>query len=314
MRGRDRSIVSVEMLRSLTLKNYRCFRSATVTLEPLTAFVGPNASGKTSLLRAVAGPPRASDIWRKDPTATGEVVYEYTDKPEFRSEFSSTRHGARPGHAGERHQFDVREMRKQRQVQEQVRLSPDGSNLVNVFATLSRRQQDTLAKELCQLVPVLNDVNVRPGGAGHYRFVFQDRWDGDVWYEAHDVSDGTILTLALLAMAYQQDPPDVVGIEDPDHGLHPYLLEGVVALLRELTRGEVGSKPVQVVVATQSPELLEYLEPHEVRFLSRDPENGSVRIESPPTDTDNWRQAYTEHQESLGSLWLSGGAGGVPGG
>ena len=38
-----------------TLQNSRCFRNATVRLAPLTAIVGPNASGKTALLHAITG-------------------------------------------------------------------------------------------------------------------------------------------------------------------------------------------------------------------------------------------------------------------
>jgi predicted ATP-dependent endonuclease of OLD family len=38
---------------SLQVRNYRCLENVTIPLEKLTAFVGPNGSGKTSLLRSI---------------------------------------------------------------------------------------------------------------------------------------------------------------------------------------------------------------------------------------------------------------------
>ena len=40
------------MLKSIHLKGYKAHRDTTVSLEPLTVFVGPNGSGKTSVLDA----------------------------------------------------------------------------------------------------------------------------------------------------------------------------------------------------------------------------------------------------------------------
>ena len=47
--------------------------------------------------------------------------------------------------------------------------------------------------------------------------------------------------------------------------------------------------------------------------MSRDAKTGEVRIEEAPSDNDEWRSAYRTYQDSLGSMWLSGGLGGVPG-
>ena len=104
----------------------------------------------------------------------------------------------------------------------------------------------------------------------------------------------------------------MIAIEEPEHGLHPHLLESIVGVLRKMSEGEVGPAPVQIVLATQSSELLEYLKPEEVRFLNRSNDNGSVSVEQADTDNENWRKAYEEYQ-SLGGLWLSGSLGGVPG-
>lgn len=41
------------MLQSIHIKNFKSIRDQTVDLEPLTLFVGPNASGKTSLLESI---------------------------------------------------------------------------------------------------------------------------------------------------------------------------------------------------------------------------------------------------------------------
>lgn len=82
-------------------------------------------------------------------------------------------------------------------------------------------------------------------------------------------------------------------------------------MLRGLASGSIGSRKVQIVLATYSAELLEYLQPDEVRFLSRQ-QDGSVTIEEAPVNDPDWRRVYDEYQQSLGGLWLSGNLGGVP--
>src|SRR5262249_29641917 len=87
--------------------------------------------------------------------------------------------------------------------------------------------------------------------------------------------------------------------------------EGVpIKLLRNLATGKLGPRPIQVVLATHSAELLEYVRPEEVRFLNRIPEDGGVRVD---TSSKDWQDAFREYTESLGSAWLAGGLGGVPG-
>ena len=174
--------------------------------------------------------------------------------------------------------------------------------------------RNRIASRLCELVPLYRDVDVRAGNQlGHHRIVFQDRWDEKLWFEPTEVSDGTIVLLALLTLAHLDPAPDLLAIEEPEHTLHPFLLGEVVKLLRALATGDLGPKAVQVILATHSAELLDFVEPREVRFVSRNLEDGSTRVEPAPLDSEQWKAAYEEYESSLGNLWLSGGLGGVPG-
>jgi predicted ATPase len=302
------------VIREVRLQNYRCFRNATVKLGPLTALVGPNASGKTALLTAItSGISKRTDVRYHQTGGSASLVWAYEQGEETQRLQANAGTRGRPTHRAQYLHLDVREMRQPRQVKQQGQLETNGSNLVNVIATLGRKTQDALARQLSALVPVLQDIDARPGDPGHHRLVFQDRWNERVWYEPHEVSDGTFLTLGLLTAQHQDPPPDVIAIEEPEHGLHPYLLHEIVDVLRKLASGDVGGRAIQIVLATQSAELLELLEPSEVRFLTRDSATGEVSIEEPAIETANWREAYEAHQRSLSSLWLSGGAGGVPG-
>ena len=193
-------------------------------------------------------------------------------------------------------------------------LEADGSNLTNVVASLGRKHQDELAQQLCRLVPVYGDLDVRPCQLGSLQLRFQDRWRPEIWYRPEEVSDGTMLMLAFLTLQYQPSPPDLLGIKEPERGLHPYLLDELIKLLRAFSTGKVGHKPMQVVLATHSAELLDFVEPTEVRFLSRSSEDGGVKIEQVDTNDPSWEQAFQEYRQSLGQAWLAGGLGGVPGG
>lgn len=54
------------------------------------------------------------------------------------------------------------------------------------------------------------------------------------------------------------------------------------------------------------------MQPRELRFLDRN-KDGSVRVDIPPADDEHFREALEIYRNSLGSAWLSGGLGGVPG-
>jgi len=296
------------MIWKLVLENYRCFRQAQVRFGPLTALVGPNASGKTTILRALE--PRRlvpEDVWRRRGSPTVEC-YLSTGQNWIRT----ARPPGSPPYDYRFLRLNLDALRKPNDVEEATSLGEVGQNLTNVFAGLPRSRQQELVTQFRGLVPVFADIHAKPGAKGTHRLVFQDAWAEEVWYEPHDVSDGSLLVLAFLLLQHEKRPADVVAIEEPERGIHPYLLEKVVGLLRAISRGEIGPKATQFVLASHSPQLLEYMEPGEVRFLSRDAD-GAVTVREAPTSSPEWERAFEEYAHSLGEAWLSGGLGGVPG-
>lgn len=297
------------MFASVRIQNLRCLRDVHLELEPLTALVGPNASGKTTLLQAVQPSLafNASYRWRRGPDAVERTFVRDSGKQLGVAEGR--------GHPVPTMTLDLRseELRRSAKVQYIRKLGPRGNELPNVLASLGRRKLEEFSKQFCEWLPEYQDLDVRPESNGTHGVVLQDRWDPDLWLKTGEVSDGTMLMLAYLTLAYQPDTPELVTIEEPGRGLHPYLLSRVVALLRSLSEGLGDRAPVQVVVATHSPELLDVLRPDEVRFVERDSNTGETVVSRPPTEDDSWQPAFDAYRERLGEMWMSGGLGAVPG-
>lgn len=312
------------MIRTVHFKNFRCLRDVELTLEPLTVLVGPNSSGKTTVLEGLQ--PRyqfnLSDFWRQEHSAELSIKWSYDDglmagilqDPRFSSTASFLDGaGTRPLHRYQSISLDLDALRQENVLAIAKLLNRNGDNLANVFYSLGRKQQTDVAQELCRLVPMFSDVDLQPTASGRHRLRFQDRWAPGLWFAPNEVSDGTMLLLAFIVLQYQNPAPDLITIEEPERALHPYLLDELIQILRKMTTGEIGKKPIQVVLATHSAELLDYVRPEEVRFLTRSHEDGSVRVNQAATDTPNWRRVYETYNQSLGGIWLSGGMGGVPG-
>lgn len=323
------------MIRKVHFKNFRCLRDVELTLEPLTVLVGPNSSGKTTVLTGLDfnDPKKFSefDRWQRDATLTTTI--EWTYDTGHVSEFESPGRGrrsvinlaAQEGHVNyitvkeaKRHlsqsfTLDLSALRQQNMLAAAEMLSGSGDNLTNAFASLTRQHQGLVAAELCRLVPMFKDVDLQPIAQGHHRLRFQDRWKPSLWLAPNQVSDGTMLLMAFIVLRYQLRQVNLITIEEPERALHPYLLDELIQMLRKMTTGEIGQMPVQIVLATHSAELLDYVRPEEVRFLTRSQEDGSVQVQQAPSGTTDWRRVYEEYNQSLGSIWLSGGMGGVPG-
>jgi len=305
------------MIKKIRIESFRCIQDVEMDLEPLTVLVGPNASGKSTVLAALAGDdflpqedgglPRSSgSIYWHDHEGVGYLY----PRPIRRIPGRGPTPSREPPGAWV-FQLDLKAMREPNQVEHAPMLAEDGANLANAFATLSRREQAAVAADLARLVDVLADVNVRPLEAGAHRLIFQDRWNEKRWFEPHQVSDGTMLVLAFLVLQHQGKRPPILCIEEPERGLHPYLLSQIIDLLRAISQGKYGPA-TQIVLATQSAELLDHVQPHEVRFLERDAEGG-VQVRTAPVDDEAWANAIHEYENSVGQMWLSGSLGGVPG-
>ncbi len=91
------------------------------------------------------------------------------------------------------------------------------------------------------------------------------------------------------------------------------MVSEVRELLQRLTRGELGPEPVQVVIATHSAELLNFIPPEAIRFVMRDREDGGAHVLGAPTEDAQWNGFPKEHLGSMERAWLSGSPGGVPG-
>ncbi len=298
------------MIQSAQIRNFRCLRNVDIDFEPLTVLVGPNAVGKSSLIAALDLGTKWTDRdhWRQRE--------EYRPAAEMRHNTGTAKRQSNGYAHGKRYDMqtlhlDLKAIRAANQVREERRLKRHGDNLSNVFDTLSRSEQGQVAKDFASLVPVLADVAARPGQSGHHRLVFQDRWRPEIWYEPDEVSDGTMLVLAFLVAQHQLPQVDILAVEEPERALHPYLLGQLMELFRGMATGKIGPRPVQIILATHSVELLEFAKPEEVRFLSRNDE-GEVGVEAAPTETPEWEEAIREYERSMGQMWLSGSLGGVP--
>lgn len=86
------------------------------------------------------------------------------------------------------------------------------------------------------------------------------------------VSDGVILTLALITIAVNPDKPTVLLLEEPENGVHYQSLKETVEMLRSLPEDH----GVQVILTTHSPYLLDLVEPEEVKVFHKN-EDGSVQ-------------------------------------
>ena len=109
--------------------------------------------------------------------------------------------------------------------------------------------------------------------------------------QPYHLSDGSIRFICLAAALLQPAPPATIVIDEPELGLHPEAIH----LLAELTKA--AAKKTQVIVATQSPLLLDQFSIEDIIVARR--QNGTSNFERlNAEDYGQWLEDYT-----LGELW-----------
>jgi predicted ATPase len=126
-----------------------------------------------------------------------------------------------------------------------------------------------------------------------------------------DISDGTLRILAFLTALYQKDTPSIICFEELENGVHPWLLHKMMELLKIVSTEGINGKPVQVLITTHSPVLLNYVEPYQVRAVELDSE-GKTQVHKLPIDSVRFQKALEAYDGDLGELWFTNVFGGNP--
>ena len=178
-------------------------------------------------------------------------------------------------------------------------LEPNASNLGLVLNRLRREPEvkKRLIKALRALYEGIDDFDIQIEGGTVQVFFHEGRFT----VPATRLSDGTLRYLCLLAILCHPKPPPLIGVEEPELGLHPDVLPTLAELLRE------ASTRTQLVVTTHSDVLVDAMsETPESVIVAEKTEEGTTLTRLQADKLKPWLEKYR-----LGQLWTRGEIGGT---
>ncbi|HEY2027665.1 MAG TPA: AAA family ATPase [Myxococcales bacterium] len=301
------------MITEFHAKDYGPLKDVHCMLTPLHAFIGPNDSGKSTLLRAIVTSVNYFGGGQK--FALGDH-FELSGKiDELPFEVANTRaslYGGilapdvvararqwiqRPARVC---RFDAEALRKPSTLIEEQRalefVTNRGLGLPGVLDLLNNRADDalrTISSGMTKLFPALARIQLRNISSSEKR-VAAELVDG-TRIDADTMSEGILYYLAY-ACVRALGGGALPAVEEPETGLHPARIAEVMRILREIS--ESGT---QVIIATHNPLVINELKPSEVSVVTRTREFGTqVNLIS---DTPHFEERSKVY--ALGELWLS---------
>ena len=197
-------------------------------------------------------------------------------------------------------------LRKTVDVNDNRYLRAGASNLAAFLYYLSVKHETeyNVIRRTVQLVaPFFDDFLLQPLALNEDKIRLEWRHKGtDAYFNASSFSDGTLRFIALATLLLQPEStrPPVISIDEPELGLHPYAITIFASLVKQ------ASATSQVILATQSPILLDHFQPEDVLVVDR--VEGRTQFSRLDADSlDVWLKDY-----SLGQLWEKNELGGRP--
>ncbi len=176
----------------------------------------------------------------------------------------------------------------------------------NLAAVLYRLQADhpkyyqRIVETIRLILPFFAEFELQPR-FDRVLLAWRERGSDQV-FTANQAADGMLRVLALVTLLQQPelDLPDVVILDEPELGLHPYAIEVIAGLIR------AASKTVQVILATQSVSLIDRFAPEDVVVVERPGRESRFR-HLDGNGLAEWLDEYT-----LSELWEKNVIGGRP--
>lgn len=324
------------MVASVAFQNFKVLRNAALKLQPFNLVIGPNGSGKTSLIEALLRLRTLSQLGAREPTT---AVEEKTGLPRISFKFSPPYEGisARmtcvsetvcdalsiaPDDDGLRDSlkgiraflFDHTAMATPSERDDSAELASNGNNMGSVLAGLRAGHPEAfnaLERELIRIMPEFSGIEFNDLREKAVQLSLRLA-NGSEMIPANALSQGTLYLLGVLTLSFHPTPPSMVCIEEIDRGIHPRMLREIRDLLYRLSYPEdeaIQRTPVQVIATTHSPYLLDLFRDHPEEVVISQKEGNAAQFECLADRTD---LSELLAEGSLGDIWFSGILGGVP--
>lgn len=183
-------------------------------------------------------------------------------------------------------------------------LREDGSNLPAFLYRISEenpRRFKLIEHTIRSVAPFFDRFVLEPDGINSDQLFLQWREkNSDEYFDAYNLSDGTLRFIALTTLLLQPELPKTIIIDEPELGLHPYAISKLGAMIHK------ASSQAQIVVSTQSVTLLDQFEAEDILVTERHDEQTTFRR----LDSDSLKQWLDDY--SIGELWGKNVLGGTP--
>lgn len=184
-------------------------------------------------------------------------------------------------------------------------MNEDGGNLA---AFLYRLQESSptnfkiIEKVVQSIAPFFGNFYLQPDEINPEQIYLRWQEKGfDQLFTAHNLSDGTLRMMCLATLLLQPVLPEVIIIDEPELGLHPFAIGKLASLLQS------ASEQSQIIISTQSVTLVNYFTADDIVVVEREANHQTVFKRQSSETLKTWLENY-----SLGELWEKNVLGGRP--
>ena len=174
----------------------------------------------------------------------------------------------------------------------------DASNLAAFLYRLKNNYEPNyleIVETIKLIAPYFDDFRLQPKESNKELILLQWHQRGcDDIFNASQLSDGTLrfICLATLLLQPSELQPATIIIDEPELGLHPYAITMFADMVKQ------ASSKKQIIISTQSVELLNEFNVEDIVVVNKDGDGASTFNRLNMDDLKIWLEDYT-----LGDLW-----------
>ena len=331
------------MITHVRIQNFRSFLDAEVDLQPFSLIVGANGSGKSNFLKffaAISGEMIAADHHGNHVQPEGSQYFR-PNEDRWVTHLNGSPKASYTIQAGDITQAGQTMANSQGILLskpvlpwqgkglEVFNINPDkvsaaettipaptiqanGGGTAQVLDTLKNGDRedlfDQIEENFRRYVPEVEKLSLRTVESGKKQIQVREKGLKQPT-AATELSEGTRLILCILTILHQENPPEVILLEDVDRGMHPRLFEYVAPLMRDIAERH----GINILATTHNPYLVDCFQDNKEAVIIVEKKEGASTLTTLAKKLEGLDYETVDPEDMpLGSLWYSGLIGGAP--